>query len=100
VVIDEYTSPGDIIYTAKRLLDEIRSIPRTTPPEHDRLRRDLVEYENIVLRGDELPAEQVGSLINTYALTYRLNRRFVHNECVVLDPEATGYWSYFSPYYM
>ena len=100
VVIDEYTSPGDIIYTAKRLLDEIRSIPRTTPPEHDRLRRDLVEYENIVLRGDELPAEQVGGLINTYALTYRLNRRFVHNECVVLDPEATGYWSYFAPYYM
>lgn len=100
VVIDEYTSPGDIIYTAKRLLDEIRSIPQTTPPEHDRLRRDLVEYENIVLRGDELPAEQVGQLINTYSLTYRLNRRFVHNECVVLDPEATGYWSYFAPYYM
>lgn len=100
VVIDEYTSPGDIIYTAKRLLDEIRSIPRTTPPEHDRLRRDLMEYENIVLRGDELPAEQVGQLINTYALTYRLNRRFVHNECVVLDPKTTGYWSYFAPYYM
>jgi hypothetical protein len=100
VVIDEYTSPGDIIYIAKRLLDEIRSIPRTIPPEHDRLRRDLVEYENIVLRGDELPAEQVGQLINTYSLTYRLNRRFVHNECVVLDPETTGYWSYFAPYYM
>jgi phage gp29-like protein len=100
VVIDEYTSPGDIIYIAKRLLDEIRSIPRTIPPEHDRLRRDLVEYENIVLRGDELPAEQVGQLINTYALTYRLNRKHVHNECVVLDPEATGYWSYFAPYYM
>jgi phage gp29-like protein len=100
VVIDEYTSPGDIIYTAKRLLDEIRSIPRTTPPEHDRLRRDLLEYENTVLRGEELPPEQVGRLINTYALTYRLNRRFVHNECVVLDPESTGYWSYFAPYYM
>ncbi len=100
VVIDEYTSPGDIIYTAKRLLDEIRSIPRTIPPEHDRLRRDLAEYENIVLRVEELPPEQVGQLINTYSLTYRLNRRFVHNECVVLDPEATGYWSYFAPYYM
>lgn len=100
VVIDEYTSPGDIIYAAKRLLDEVRSIPRTTPPEHDRLRREIVQYENTVLRGDELPPDQITGLINTYSLAYRLNRRFVHNECVVLDPEATGYWSYFAPYYM
>jgi len=100
IEIDEYTSPGDIIYTAKRLLDEIRSIPRTIPPEHDKLRRDLVEYENTVLREEQLSHEQVGQLINVYSLAYRLNRRHVHSECVVLNPESTGYWSLFAPYYM
>lgn len=101
VVIDEYTSPGDIIYTARRLLDEIRTIPaRSMPPEEYNLRQNLVKYENTVLREEDLSPEEITDLINTYALTYRLNRRFVHNECVVLDPEATGYWSYFSPYYM
>lgn len=101
VVIDEYTSPGDIIYTARRLLDEIRTIPaRSMPPEEYNLRQNLVKYENTVLREEDLSPEEITDLINTYALTYRLNRRFVHNECVVLDPEATGYWSYFAPYYM
>jgi phage gp29-like protein len=100
VIVDENTSVGDIIFTAKRLLDEIRSIPGVIPPEHDRLRRELIEYENTVLREEDLPPEMVGQLINVYSLSYRLNRRHVHSECVVLDPESTGYWSLFAPYYM
>jgi phage gp29-like protein len=98
--IDENVSVGDIVYTTKRLLDEIRMTRKTIPPEQDRLRYDLVEYENIALRGEEFPAEKVGGLINTYAKVYRLNRHHVHGECVVLDPEKTGYWSYFAPYFM
>jgi phage gp29-like protein len=101
IVIDEYTSPGDIVFTSKRLLDEIRTIPaRSIPREEYALRSDLVEYENKILREEELSPEEVTNLINTYSLIYRLNRRSVHNECVVLDPETTGYWSYFAPYYM
>jgi len=101
VVIDEYTSPGDIIFVAKRLLDEIRTIPfRFLPPEHDKLRRDMVEYEGVLLKEEQLSPDQVKDLINTYSLAYRLNRKFIHKECVVLNPEETGYWSYFSPYFM
>ena len=98
--IDESVSVGDIVYTTKRLLDEIRMTRKTIPPEQDRLRYDLVEYENMALRGEEFPADKVGGLINTYAKVYRLNRHHVHGECVVLDPEKTGYWSYFAPYFM
>lgn len=100
ITIDENVSVGDIVFTTKRLLDEIRMIPRNIPPEQDRLRYDLVEYENLALRGEEFPANKVGGLINTYVKAYRLNRRHVHGECVVLDPETTGYWSYFAPYFM
>jgi len=98
--IDENVSVGDIVYTTKRLLDEIRMTRKTIPAEQDRLRYDLVEYENMALRGEEFPADKVGGLINTYAKVYRLNRHHVHGECVVLDPETTGYWSYFAPYFL
>jgi len=54
----------------------------------------------MALRGEEFPADKVGGLINTYAKVYRLNRHHVHSECVVLDPETMGYWSYFAPYFM
>jgi len=101
IVIDEYTSPGDIVFTSKRLLDEIRTIPsRSLPPEYDGLRRDMVEYESFLLREEQLSPEQIRNLINTYSLVYRLNRKFIHKECVVSNPEETGYWSYFAPYYL
>jgi hypothetical protein len=98
--IDEYTSPGDIIYVSKRLLDEVRSLPKMAPPEQDALRMSLVEHENAILREEELTPESIQSLIEVYLKSYRLNRKYIHGECVVLDPKATGYWSYFSPYYM
>lgn len=98
--IDEYTSPGDIIYVSKRLLDEIRTLPRMVPPEQDNLRMDLIQYENAILREEELTPDQIQELIAIYLKAYRLNRRYIHGECVVLDPIATGYWSYFAPYYM
>jgi len=98
--IDESTTPGDIIFTTKRLLDEIRSIPRHTPPEHDKLRMDLVRYENTVLREDDLDEDEIRNLIKLYTLAYRLNRSFVHRELVNTDPDALGYWAEFAPYYM
>jgi len=98
--IDESTTPGDIIFTTKRLLDEIRSIPRHTPPEHDKLRMDLVRYENTVLREDDLDEGEIRNLIKLYTLAYRLNRSFVHRELVNIDPDALGYWAEFAPYYM
>lgn len=98
--IDEFTTPGDIIYTTKRLLDEIRVIPRTIPPEHDKLRMDLIQFENTALRGDDMTEQEVAELVRTYTRTYRLNRSHVHRELVNLDPETIGYWSSFSPYFL
>ena len=98
--IDEFTTPGDIIYTTKRLLDEIRIIPRTIPHSHDKLRMDLVRFENTALRGDDMTEAEISELVRTYMLTYRLNRSHVHRELVNLDPETIGYWSSFSPYFL
>lgn len=98
--IDEFTTPGDIIYTTKRLLDEIRVIPRTIPHSHDKLRMDLVRFENTALRGDDMTEAEISELVRTYMLAYRLNRSHVHRELVNLDPEAIGYWSSFSPYFL
>lgn len=103
ITIDEYTSPGDIIYTVKRLIEEVRIIPRLCSEYCDlanSLRSDLSLYEHMALRGDEFSTEDIASLISIYAKSLRLNRRSVHNECVVLDTTKAGYWSYFQPYYM
>ena len=98
--IDEYTTPGDIVYFSKRLLDEVRSIPRQTPPLHDSLRTRLAQIENSILREDCLSPEEVKTLENIYKLSYRLNRNFVHRELVNLEVDQANYWSYFSPYFM
>ena len=98
--IDEFTTPGDIIYITRRLLDEIRAVPKQTPPRQDLLRMDLAQFENIVLRGDDLDTESVDKLVKLYSSAYRLNRSFVHRELVNIDPESLGYWAEFSPYYM
>lgn len=100
ITIDEYTSPGDIVYATKRLLDEIRNIERQIPPEADHLRRDLVTHEHMALRGDMFSDQEISGLIKIYKTTYRLNRATVHNECVVINPEELGYWADFAPYYM
>lgn len=97
--INEFTSPGDIVFVTKRLLDEIRGSHRIIPSEHFDLRRDLQEFENIAIRSEDFSPGQISRLISIYLLSYRLNRQHVHHECVVLNPESMGYWSYFAPYY-
>lgn len=103
IVIDEYTSPGDIIYVTKRLTEEIRILPRLCRDYcgiASQIRADLVKYENTALTGDRFSQDDVNELISLYTKAYRLNRLAVHNESVVLDTEKAGYWSYFAPYFM
>jgi len=103
IIIDEYTSPGDIIYVTKRLTEEIKILPRLCRDYcgiASQIRADLVRYENIALTGDRFSQDDVNELISLYTRAYRLNRLAVHNECVVLDTEKAGYWSYFEPYFM
>jgi phage gp29-like protein len=103
IIIDEYTSPGDIIYVTKRLTEQVKILPRLCKEYcglAGSIRADLVKYENMALAGESFGQEDVNELISLYNRAYRLNRFAVHNECVVLDTEKSGYWSYFAPYYM
>lgn len=99
--IDEYTSPGEIIYVIDRLFEEIRNVRRQPPEsfelksaymnELQRLKASL-EQENFT-EGDSI------SLVNLYNNVFRLNRYVVHREAVTLDPESKGYWRWFDPYF-
>jgi len=103
IVVDEYTSPGDIIYIAKRLLDEIKMIPRPCGEHCDmanKIHMSLATYESQALRDEWFTPDQVSLLIGLYSKAFRLNRVAVHKECVVIDTEEMGYWSSFAPYYM
>lgn len=104
ITIDEYTSPGDIIYVIKRLIEEVKNIPAVGGNEHyqlaNQIRNEITPYEQSIMREDQFTPEQITQLIHTYIRAYRLNRLALHRECVVLDPETTGYWSAFAPYYM
>jgi phage gp29-like protein len=102
--IDEFTSPGDIVYTTKRLIEEIRHIPGVGGNEYygmaNSLRQELTTYEQSIMREDKFNQEQIENLVRIYSVSYRLNRSIVHREAVVIDPEKYGYWSSFAPYYM
>jgi phage gp29-like protein len=104
ITIDEYTSPGDIVYTVKRLLEEVRTIPGVGNNQYysraNSLSMEINQYEQGIMREEQFSPDQIEKLIRIYTLSYRLNRFVVHREAVVLDPETTGYWSAFAPYYM
>jgi phage gp29-like protein len=102
--IDEYTTPGDIVFTTKRLLEEVRNIPGVGSNEHygtaNQYRIEMGTYEQKIMREEEFSQDEIDTLIGIYSRSYRLNRAVLHRECVVLDPEETGYWSSFAPYFM
>jgi phage gp29-like protein len=102
--IDEHTTPGDIVFTTKRLLEEVRNIPGVGSNEHygtaNHYRIEMTTYEQKIMREEEFSQDEIETLINIYSKSYRLNRAVLHRECVVLDPEKTGYWSSFAPYFM
>ena len=103
VRIDEHTSPGEIVYVIKRLLEEIRKltkIPEKYVAQVSQARMDLGEFEGYIRRDDPLTQCQVSRLLKIYQRSYKLNRAIVHNEYVVIDPEEMGYWAHFAPYFM
>jgi hypothetical protein len=103
VRVDEHTSPGEIVYVIKRLLEEIRKLTKI-PDEYvgkvSQARMDLGEFEGYIRRDDPLDYKEVSRLLKIYQRAYKLNRAIVHNEYVVVDPEETGYWTHFAPYFM
>jgi phage gp29-like protein len=100
--IDEYTSPGEVIYAIRRLVEEVRKeykIPMQYNLEKSNVEQDLQRYE-AALRTDALEAGDMAKLIELYNRAFRLNRAIVFKECVVVDTTSCGYWRWFAPYFM
>jgi|TARA_B100000085_G_scaffold115690_2_gene105334 phage gp29-like protein len=99
--IDEFTSPGEIVFVIERLLEEIRNV-RKLPPETLEVKssceteiqkmKSLIEQEGLSECGAK-------DLVALYERVFRLNRYTVHRECVTLDIESKGYWRWFDPYF-
>ena len=102
ITIDEYTSAGDIAYASRRLLDEINKITSIDP--NDFRIKNTLEMELGPLEGkirvESVTEDDVDQLISIYKKSFRLNRRVIHKECVVVDCKEAGYMKYFAPYFM
>lgn len=100
--INEYTSPGEIAYGSRRLVEEVKKVPYLRPDQSmalSSLDMDLHSIENEI-RIDDMNVCNTTKLLDLYQRIYRLNRSVVHKECVVLDCRSAGYWKYFAPYFM
>jgi hypothetical protein len=103
---DEFTTPGEVIHASNQILTETQkyfSSVVMNPEDHQMysvytlLHQDIKAYEDVI-RTNTLTQEIYEELKYAYAKAYRLNRKVVYGECVVLDPRAVGYWQYFKPY--
>ena len=100
--LDEYTSPGEIAHGARRLLEEIKKAPYISPEDsmaRSSLDMDLASIESQI-KIDNISECDITRLTELYEKIYRLDRKVVYKECVVVDCQQTGYWKYFAPYFM
>jgi phage gp29-like protein len=104
--IDEFTTPGEIIHSAKRILNELKVFISTTPSNSDLgkfesryfdYHQEIAKFENDVSM-NRLTIEDYEILKQTYHEIYRLNRRVVFGDKVSIDVCKLGYWRYFKPY--
>lgn len=99
--IDEFTSPGEIVFVIERLFEEIRNL-RRLPPEtaevKSRYEAQLQELKALIEQ-ESLSECDSQKLINLYHGVFRLNRYSVYREAVTIDVESKGYWRWFDPYF-
>ena len=99
--IDEFTSPGEIIFVIERLLEEIRNV-RKLPPETLETKAECeteVQKMKSLIEQEGLSECDSADLVALYERTFRLNRYTVHREAVALDIRKKGYWRWFDPYF-
>ena len=103
MAIDEFTSPGEIAYGAKRLIEEIQkaeNIPTENYGKANALNQELHTYQTQINNANESDQCDIDKLYDLYSRAYRLNRKVIHSECVVDNPKDLGYWRFFAPYFM
>ena len=99
--IDEFTSPGEIVFVIERLLEEVRNLKKV-PPEAVAAKSNLeTELQRIkgLIEQESLSECDSKDLVLLYHSCFRLNRYAVHREAVTLDIEEKGYWRWFDPYF-
>jgi hypothetical protein len=83
-------------------MEEIKKVPQISPDDsmmRSSLEMDLHSMENLITTGDITECD-VSKLIGLYDKIYRLSRKVVYKECVVVDCKKAGYMKYFAPYFM
>jgi len=99
--IDEFTSPGEVIFVIERLLEEIRNV-RKLPPEtletKSACETEVQKMKSLIEQEGLSECDSV-DLVALYERTFRLNRYTVHREAVTIDTESKGYWKWFDPYF-
>ena len=99
--IDEFTSPGEIVFVIERLLEEVRNLKKI-PPEAVAAKSNIeTELQRIkgLIEQESLSECDSKDLVLLYHSCFRLNRYAVHREAVTLDLEEKGYWRWFDPYF-
>ena len=99
--IDEFTSPGEIVFVIERLLEEVRNV-RKLPPEtieiKSNIEQELQQMKSSIQQEGLSECESM-DLVSLYERAFRLNRYSVHREAVTLDVDSKGYWRWFDPYF-
>jgi phage gp29-like protein len=99
--IDEFTSPGEIVFVIERLLEEIKDLRRVPAEAAESKSKSETELYRLkaLIESEGMEENDVSDLVTLYHNVFRINRYAVHREAVTLDPEAKGYWRWFDPYF-
>jgi len=99
--IDEFTSPGEIVFVIERLLEEIKDLRRVPAEAVESKSKSETELYRLkaLIESEGLEENDVADLVTLYHNVFRINRYAVHKEAVTLDPEVKGYWRWFDPYF-
>ena len=99
--IDEFTSPGEIVFVIERLLEEIKDLRRVPAEAVESKSKSETELYRLkaLIESEGLEENDVADLVTLYHNVFRINRYAVHREAVTLDPEVKGYWRWFDPYF-
>lgn len=99
--IDEFTSPGEIVFVIERLFEEIRNLRKIPPEAMESKSSHETELQRIkgLIEQESLSEEEAEKLITLYHNVFRLNRYTVYREAVTLNIKEKGYWRWFDPYF-
>lgn len=100
--IDEYTTIGEINIAIINLLSQIdKEIIKNTDDQYyyDEC-YNRYNYQKTLENEIDFYDEDIEFMKYTYEMSYRLVRRILYRECVVIDTNKLGYWRWFAPYFM